>query len=294
MFTKQFVLTAALAAVALSSVSHAAPITVDGNLNDWGISVADSLESNYRLKNDIGLLNFQREDQSDSGGDASDLGPGLGGQNYDVEFMGIALQGTTLYLAIVSGQRPDNGFARYAPGDIFIATVNGFFGIEVGGGLGGGAGSAITQGAAGSTYTVDSDGYTVYHNNATAAQVAGSVWSNVDLILAPGTSAFTQFTTNGGSIHAGDADYVYTRDSVTGQHSIIELSLDTSLFGDNRIWAIFWAPAGYNDEVLVRSQIITQAGNRASIQQVPEPETMALFGLGITALGMMRRRRHPA
>ena len=67
MFTKQFVLTAALAAVALSSVSHAAPITVDGNLNDWGISVADSSESDfYHLRSDIGLLNYHRADKGDS------------------------------------------------------------------------------------------------------------------------------------------------------------------------------------------------------------------------------------
>lgn len=106
MFTKMSVfLTATLAAMACCTVSVASPITVDGNLSDWGAAVWDSNESNfYHLSSSIGLLGFVREDQSDSAGDSGYLGPHYGGQNYDAEFMGVALQGSTLYMAIVSGQ----------------------------------------------------------------------------------------------------------------------------------------------------------------------------------------------
>jgi hypothetical protein len=65
-----------------------------------------------------------------------------------------------MYLAIVTGQRPDNGLSTYSPGDIYMTTPLGIVSIEVGGGPGGGAGGAIAEGAEGSTYNVYSNGYT--------------------------------------------------------------------------------------------------------------------------------------
>ena len=50
--------------------------------------------------------------------------------------MGVALQGNVMYIAIVTGQRPDNGLMRYSPGDIYMTTPVGVVGIEVGGGVG--------------------------------------------------------------------------------------------------------------------------------------------------------------
>src|SRR3569623_1864256 len=218
MFTRQFVLlTATVAAMACSSVSVASPIQVDGDLSDWDVVVSDGNESNfYHLNPSIGLLGYHRDDQSDSAGDGGYLGPHYGGQNYDAEFMGVALQDSMLYVAIVTGQRPDNGLERYSPGDILIVTSNGLFGIEVGGGKGGNNGSAIT-----------------------------------------------------------------------------ELALDTTMYGDNTIYGMFWAPSCDNDELWVGIDPLSTGEQQVRIEQVPEPTEIALFGLGLSALGVLRRRRRP-
>lgn len=291
MSPNSILLAATFAVVASSSIS-AAPIVIDGNLDDWGLTVSDGNESNFlHPRADIGLLSYYREDQKDSGDDGYYLGPGYGGQNYDAEFMGVALQGSTLYITIVTGQRPDNGFSRYSPGDIHITTANGLYGIEVGGGKGGGDGAAITDGERGSTYRLNASGYTVGYKKTAADQYAGSLWSNVDWILDPVGPVHTQvqFAINDDSDHIGDADYIYTRDSVTGQHAVIELALDTSLFGNNMLQSIFWAPSCDNDEVGVNLQLVTSDGSLRS-EQLPEPGVAALFGLGLFGMATVRLR----
>ena len=297
MFTKHFVIAAAgIAAMAISPLSVAFSITqvdslqVDGDLSDWGVVVADGNASHFHpLNPPIGLLGIHSEDQNDSAGDNGFLGPHSGGQNYDAEFMGVALQGSTLYMALVTGQRPDNGFSRYSPGDIIFVTENGLFGIEIGGGEGGKNGDAITEGAGGSTYILDQNGYTKKYKNPGNLQVAGSVWTNVDWILDPFGAQYVQFETNASSQHVGDADYVYTRDSVTRQHAIIELALDTSVFGKNTVYGVFWAPSCDNDELRVTfDPLRTEPPVR--IEQVPEPAQLTLFGLGLSMLGLLRRR----
>ena len=73
------------------SVATASALTVNGNLSDWGITVADGDNSNFSNPNlGIGLVNSLTEDQSDFAGNSGYVGP-----NYDAEYMGIAVQGTT-------------------------------------------------------------------------------------------------------------------------------------------------------------------------------------------------------
>lgn len=60
-------------------------------------------------------FSYNLENDSDSAGDGGYLGPHSGGQNYDGEFLGIGLSGQYLAVAIVTGQRPDNGMAPTHP-----------------------------------------------------------------------------------------------------------------------------------------------------------------------------------
>lgn len=274
-------------ALALSSAPvSAATITVDGNLSDWGITVADNNGSNFsNLANNIGLLTSFTEDQSDTAGDGGYVGPNYGGQNYDAEFLGMALQGTMLYVAIVSGQRPDNGLQRFAPGDINL-TIDGVnYGIEVGGGNG----SLVATGAAGATFNLNSNGFTTSVGSTNVAQTAGSVWTNVDWIqdpIAPQTDVQMQVT--GTSTQIGNADYVYTGNTVTTQHSIIELALDISnLLGEDGqgVIGIYWSPSCGND--------VVQAFQLAAVPttEVPEPGTSLVWLLGVGAMAGVRYRR---
>lgn len=295
------IIAGAVAALAFSGPTFAGPIiTVDGNVADWHISVADGgagnngLASNFSNPSVEGTVLHQSfffavEDQNDTWGDSGYLIPNYGGQNYDVEFMGLAFDTNKLYLTIVTGQRPDNGIMRYSPGDIRIvaktgkaqdATVLAQYGIEVGGGKGGGSGSELQEGATGSTYILNSSGYTVDHT--TSQRAVGSIWKDPNWLLdpiPPATAVQLANDTTGALV--GTADFVYTRNTVTSQHAVIELSLDRSIFGSAGALDIYWAPSCGNDVLEINDDLPAR---------VPEPGTLAALGIGLLAFRFARRR----
>jgi len=271
------------------SAGAAHAFTVDGDLSDWGVSVVDNNGSDFVVSSNPSILGVHVEDQNDTS-NSGYLGPNSGGQNYDAEFMGVAYENGKLNIAISTGQRPDNGFSYYSPGDIRIQTNDGtVFGIEVGGGAGDGAGSTITEGADGSFYGTNGSGYTTGHT-ALAGQTAGSVWSGAtwftDTIGAPLHEV--QFKKDGGTFE-GTADYVYTRNDDTTQHAVIELSLDWSVIADNAgidasILHVMWGPACGND--ILEVTIV-----EGFTEEIPEPGTLGVALFGLAGLAWMRRRR---
>jgi len=147
---------AALGLVFGLAVGAEAALDVNGNLDDWGLTTngtdiltygggivnnpnPNSSAGHGEITNfwDTASLYYHAEDTS-----TSYVGPNWGGQNYDAEFLGAVRHGSELYLAIATGQRPNNGFTNFAPGDIRIGIENAVFGIgrvygiEVGGGPG--------------------------------------------------------------------------------------------------------------------------------------------------------------
>jgi len=268
-------------ALLLVPVAARAGLIVDGHLADWGVVVADHNGSTYGFLSGLDLLGSHIEDQNDTAGHSFVLGPNQGGQDYDAEMMAVALEGGRIFIAIVTGQRPDNGLASFGPGDIRIETESGTLGIEVGGGVGGGSGSLITAGAPGSTYTLDGNGVTKSHAVAAPAQVAGSIWSGATWLLDPiAPKGPVQLQINAGSTLVGMADYVYTRDSLTTQHAVIELSFDLALLGGwGRPFSVHWRPACGNDELDVHAVI-----------PIPEPGVLAMTAVG-AAMATIRRRR---
>ncbi len=267
-----------LAAVLVPAAVHAGLIA-DGHLGDWGVTVADNNLSTYVFDSGLDLLGSHIEDQNDTAGHGFVLGPNQGGQDYDAEMMAVALQGGRIFIAIVTGQRPDNGLPSFGPGDIRIETASGTLGIEVGGGAGGADGSLITAGAPGSTYTLDGNGVTRSHAAAAPAQVAGSIWSAATWLLDPiSPKGPVQLQIDAGSTLAGMADYVYTRDSLTTQHAVIELAFDLALVGGpGHSFSVHWRPSCGNDELDVEAVI-------------PVPEPTGLMVSALTAAFLFSRR----
>jgi len=272
----------AFAGLFLAGRVHAATLTVDGSAADWGFSVADNNASTFTPDGGLSLAGLFVEDSDDLAGDGGVVGPNLGGQNYDAEAMAVAVQDSHLYIVIVSGQRPDNGLTRYGPGDLRILTSGGDYGVEIGGGAGGGAGGMLVGGDAGSTYTLNSNGFTNSQATANVAQTAGSVWQNPDWILDPiAPQEETQLQIDGGGTYVGDAIYRFSRNTFSTQHSIIEMAIPLSLFGGEMIENIIWHPACGNDILSISTEI------------VPEPGTFTLAALAAAAamFPVLRRRR---
>ena len=276
--------------------ASAALVSVDGGLSEWGLTVADNNASNWNSlpnpgsgSNTVGLFTYQYdlEDQNDTAGHGTFLDPNFGGQDYDAEFLGVGTDGTNLVIAIVTGQRPDNGSAYFAPGDIYITTTNGVYGLEVGGGVGGGSGTAITEGASGSRYVLTSSGTTSSHTTSGTYAAGTLVFAPTWVNALPSSGGFPVQILSGGAA-VGTADYIYTRNSVTTQHAIIELSIPLSAFtAGGSIGLVQWAPSCGNDVVH-----ILQVGTNI-LTDVPEPTSLALALMGgLSFVGVRRYRRN--
>jgi hypothetical protein len=283
------IIAGSLTALALCGPAFAGPL-VDGSAADWGITVGDGNSSNFFSPAVAGTIPgksffFTHEDQNDLAGDSGYVGPNYGGQNYDVEFMGLAIDATRLYVAIVTGQRPDNGFARFSPGDLRIVADNGHvYGIEIGGGRGGAAGAGLLSEAgapAGSTYTLDANGFTIGYGESLRA--VGSIWRDPNWLLDPlPPKTPVQMAASGGE-QVGTAEFVYTRNAdSTAQHSVIELAIDRSIFVGATELDIYWAPSCGNDVLEIHDDLPAR---------VPVPGTLALVAAGLVGCRTVRRRR---
>lgn len=279
-----------------------AGFVADGSLTDWGSNNSWTTDSWITGLTGTGsgfTYVFFKDDLAGNAGHSGVLGPNQGGQDYDAEFMGVAVIGNKLVISIVTGQRADNGASYYSPGDIRIQANNAIYGVEVGGGVGGGSQTQVNYNDAGATYLVNSNGFTTspyLDSTHPADHKAGTVWKDATWINDPistptgptgppnfyGQNPVQQFT---GGTHVGDStDYKYVMDSSHGQHAVIELSIDLGAFvGSITIDEIQWAPACGNDFVYVQPNI-----------HVPEPASFAMGLLGVVGVAGLRRQRRAA
>ena len=107
----------------LLTAFSAQAITIDGNLSDWGLDTSSFGENgNDWSQVNPGVFVWQEDcvGYDCPGADRDDyVGPGYGGQTYDVEAILATLDDSYLYIAIVTGF-PLEGYNGYEVGDIFI------------------------------------------------------------------------------------------------------------------------------------------------------------------------------
>jgi len=301
-----FVLAATLALLVGVAAQSQAAIHVDGGWSDWGIGLsgaghlvydaaygytgypAGTRSYNPPPKMILGSkIYYDIEDSDDSAVDSFRLGPLYGGQNYDAEFLGVAVDEDYLYIAIFTGQRPDNGRKRFAPGDIRVQAGGNVYGIEVGGGKGSTlkTDGQIAKGAPGTYYHLDGSGYTTspYADALTPDQVAGSVWltdgADWEYGISGSDGVPMQLKKLTGSADGNSEKYFYNYSSGLGQHAFIELSVPVSLFGGEDVDLVSWGPTCGNDYSYLEAQISPPP------PVVPEPASFGIWALLVAGAG---------
>jgi len=259
-----------LVGLLLSAASGPAQaITVDGLVGDWGVS---------GLTNDIadysGVVGTPWETTAFEGDGFTT--PGSGGQDYDLEFMAAYVDGNTLYGIVLSGQRADNGFANYSPGDVFFTAYDANLASEV-------------------LFGLEVDGYTYdLLSNGHTGGVGSAFYAAGQLVRAPGVEAGVPFgdPNTGGSpsvqivdpmgstVSLGAIDaYIFNQADALGQHSVIEFAIDLAQFelgNGGHITGMVWAPGCGNDHGITTPPI-------------PEPGAKLLFCAGLFTVCATRR-----
>jgi hypothetical protein len=253
--------------VGLESTSQAS-IVIDGNLADWGLKQTGQASDWHADTTLVPGVQYTVEDQT--GNANTYLTPGFGGQTYDAEALYAYVDGSFLYLALVTGlapHTPNNPAAnKYAPGDFAIdfGQDGSFeFGIQT------------TGQDAGKVYHVTEWDYGLWDVNGNFNPAN------------PDTAHPTSIKT--GTL-AGVGDLFYTNSFFNNmgiykndKHYAIEAAIPLFVFaGYSGKFDVHWTMNSANDAISADPELSSP---------VPEPGILALLPLGLLGLVRIGRRQ---
>ncbi len=255
----------------------ASSITVDGNYTDWGFNswkgfnISGEGPGNPVTGNSNGIYWWEE----DGVGSWGYVGPGYGGQQFDVEGLYTKIADGYLYFLVISGMRGSVGNTDFEPGDVVI--------------------NLLSDNVIDKQYVVETTGYKFNldkngHVNSTSITGSAGYLYNVtdgEAELEDGLDNWenkpdNQDPTQISSVsESGKQIYFAFSQPDSQDHSVIEGAISLSLLdltGINGI-NIHYATVCGND------------GGSTPTAPVPEPGTIMLVGAGLLGLALGRRKK---
>jgi len=247
-----------VASMLTSAGAQATPISIDGDLADWGLTTSGTEADWTNVKS----KSHQIEDQT--GGLDTYLTPGYGGQAYDAEALYVDWDNSYLYIALVTGHNPTekDGKNKYAPGDFAIDFgADGIyeFGLET---------TGNNNNVFAGLYTVNTWGIGLWGaNNQGPTSIINGQHVATNAQLAVSTEGI-----KGIGKYGADTHYFY--------EAAIPVSAFAGYWKEGTMLQVHWTMNCANDSIMADPPI-----------SVPEPGTLALLPLGLLSLLALRRRK---